>query len=77
MAHTDDVIKAVNDVIERNVIREMNILLCELSDDSELTREDRYEHQQRLRKAVFHHSTEKKELAEQRRKWLTQGGIIC
>jgi hypothetical protein len=54
----------------------MNELLCLLSEDLELTRQDRYEQQQRLRVAVYHHSAEKKELAEQRLKWLTRGGVI-
>jgi hypothetical protein len=77
MTHTEKVIEAVDNALARNIIREMNILLCELSEDANLTRELRFEQQHRLRLAVFRHSTEKKELAEQRRKWLTQGGIIC
>lgn len=77
MTHTEKVIEAVDNALARYIIREMNILLCELSEDANLTREFRFEQQHRLRLAVFRHSTEKKELAEQRRKWLTQGGIIC
>jgi len=77
MAHTDEVIEAVENALARNIIREMNILLYELSEVANLTRQFRFEQQHRLRLAVFRHSTEKKELAEQRRKWLTQGGIIC
>ncbi|MEA5105609.1 DUF2526 family protein [Pantoea sp. S18] len=77
MTHTDKVIEAVDNALACNIIREINILLCELSEDADLSREFRFEQQHRLRLAVFRHSTEKKELAEQRRKWLTQGGIIC
>lgn len=76
MTHLDEVITAVDAAIANNVIREMNELLCELSEDSQLTREERFTQQQRLRVAVFKHSTEKHELTEQRREWLTRGGII-
>lgn len=76
MAHIDDIIDAVDKAIDNNVIRDMNILLCQLSEDKALSREARYQQQQRLRVAVFRHSTEKADLAEQRRQWLTQGGII-
>lgn len=76
MTHLDEVTTAVDAAIANNVIREMNMLLCELSEDSRLTREERFIQQQRLRVAVFKHSTEKKELAEQRRNWLTRGGVI-
>ncbi|MDQ0631600.1 DUF2526 family protein [Pantoea agglomerans] len=77
MKHLDEVLKTVDEAIRNNVIHDMNVLLCELSDDHQLTREERFTQQQRLRVAVFKHSTEKDELAEQRRVWLTQGGIIC
>ncbi|MGK3124160.1 DUF2526 family protein [Candidatus Pantoea formicae] len=76
MSHFVKVCSRVEATIERNVIREMNELLCMLSEDLELTRQERYEQQQRLRVAVYHHSAEKKELAEQRLKWLTRGGVI-
>lgn len=76
MTHLDEVMTAVDTAIANNIIREMNVLLCELSEDSRLTREERFTQQQRLRAAVFQHSTEKKELAEQRRNWLTRGGLI-
>ena len=76
MNHREEVNRAVEAALANNVIREMNMLLCELSEDLELSREERYTQQQRLRMAVFKHSTEKQELAEQRRNWLTRGGII-
>ncbi|ORM54997.1 hypothetical protein HA41_03230 [Pantoea conspicua] len=76
MNHREEVNRAVEAALANNVIREMNMLLCELSEDPELSREERYTQQQRLRMAVFKHSTEKQELAEQRRNWLTRGGII-
>lgn len=76
MNHREEVNRAVDAALANNVIREMNTLLCALSEDPELSREERYSQQQRLRMAVFKHSTEKQELAEQRRIWLTRGGII-
>ncbi|WP_034918323.1 MULTISPECIES: DUF2526 family protein [Erwinia] len=76
MDHLAEVVARVDESIVKNVIPQMNTLLCELSEDKALSREDRYAQQQRLRVAVFKHSTEKEELAEQRRRWLTQGGII-
>jgi len=76
MNHREEVNRAVEAALANNVIREMNTLLCTLSEDPELSREERYSQQQRLRMAVFKHSTEKQELAEQRRNWLTRGGII-
>lgn len=76
MEHRDKVIKAVDAAILKNVICDMNTLLCELSDDQMLTREERFTQQQRLRVAVYEHSAEKKELAGQRHKWLTRGGVI-
>jgi len=76
MTHIDEIVEAVDAAIRKNVIHDMNVLLCELSDDQRLTREQRFEQQQRLRLAVFRHTIEKEELAEQRRNWLTHGGII-
>ncbi|MEM6049892.1 DUF2526 family protein [Erwinia sp. P7711] len=76
MTHIDEIVEAVDAAIRKNVIHDMNVLLCELSDDHRLTREQRFEQQQRLRLAVFRHTSEKEELAEQRRNWLTHGGII-
>lgn len=76
MDHLAEVSARVSEEIAKNSIRDMNILLCELSEDTQLSREDRYTQQQRLRIAVSKHSTEKAQLAEQRRQWLTQGGLI-
>ena len=76
MNHREEVNRAVEAALANNVIREMNTLLCALSEDPELSREERYSQQQRLRMAVFKHSTEKQELAEPRRNWRTRGGII-
>ena len=54
----------------------MNELLVILSDDGELSREARYEQQQRLRNAIAHHGRKHKEDAEARREQLTKGGEI-
>jgi hypothetical protein len=40
--------------IDESVIAHMNELLIELSDDAELSREERYTQQQRLRTAISH-----------------------
>jgi hypothetical protein len=54
----------------------MNELLIELSDDAELTREDRYAQQQRLRNAIAQKGHHHKAEVEQRRDDLTKGGTI-
>ena len=51
MSHLNDVIARVDAAIEESIITHMNELLIELSDDAELSREDRYTQQQRLRTA--------------------------
>ncbi|MDF7658809.1 DUF2526 family protein [Erwiniaceae bacterium L1_54_6] len=76
MKHRDEVFAQVELALQNNVIREMNELLGQLSTDTELSREDRFVAQQRLRQAVFMRGTEKEALDEQRRKQLTRGGII-
>lgn len=52
MSHLDEVIARVDAAIEESVIAHMNELLIALSDDAELSREDRYTQQQRLRTAI-------------------------
>lgn len=54
----------------------MNELLIALSDDAELSREDRYTLQQRLRTAIAHHGRKHKEDMEARHEQLTKGGTI-
>ena len=54
----------------------MNELLIALSDDAELSREDRYTQQQRLRTAIAHHGRQYKEDMEARREQLTKSGSI-
>ena len=49
MSHLNEVIARVDAAIDESVIAHMNELLIQLSDDAELTREDRYTQQQRLR----------------------------
>ncbi|HAP82474.1 MAG TPA: DUF2526 domain-containing protein, partial [Enterobacteriaceae bacterium] len=55
MSHLDEVIKRVDATIAQDVIAPMNELLIELSDDAQLSREERYQQQQRLRTAIAHH----------------------
>lgn len=76
MAHLDDVIARVDEKIAENSIEHMNELLIELSDDAELSREDRYTQQQRLRNAIAHKGHHQREEAEHRREELTKGGTI-
>ncbi|ASV55551.1 DUF2526 family protein [Lelliottia sp. V106_10] len=76
MSHLDEVIARVDAAVEESVITHMNELLVELSEDTELTREDRYAQQQRLRNTIAHHGKQHKEEAEARHEHLTQGGSI-
>ncbi|WP_299999734.1 DUF2526 family protein [uncultured Cedecea sp.] len=79
MAHLDDIIQQVDETLARHIIFEMNTLLIALSNDGELTREDRYTQQQRLRFAIAqkghgHHRSQEDEDA--RRERLTKDGEI-
>ena len=80
MSHLDDVIQQVSATLDRHIISEMNILLIALSNDTQLSREERYTQQQRLRTAIAqkgsgsHHSP--KEQEDNRRESLTRGGEI-
>lgn len=76
MAHLEDVIARVDATINENVIEHMNELLIELSDDKALSREERYEQQQRLRNAIAHKGHQSREEAEERREALIKGGTI-
>jgi hypothetical protein len=76
MAHLEDVIARVDAAMVENVIEHMNELLIALSDDTELSREDRYTQQQRLRTAIAQKGHHHKAETEQRREDLTKGGTI-
>ena len=76
MSQLDEVIARVDAAIEESVIAHMNELLIALSDDAELSREDRYTQQQRLRTAIAHHGRKHKEDMEARHEQLTKGGTI-
>ncbi len=76
MSHLDEVISRVDATIAESVITHMNELLIELSDDPDLSREDRYTQQQRLRTAIAHHGKQHKEEMEARHEHLTRGGTI-
>jgi len=76
MSHLNEVIGRVDAAIEESVIAHMNELLIELSDDNELSREDRYTKQRRLRAAISHHGKQHKEEMEARHEHLTKGGTI-
>ncbi|WNN46797.1 DUF2526 family protein [Siccibacter colletis] len=80
MAHLDDIIARVDATIAAGVIAPMNELLIALSDDAALSREERYQQQQRLRVAIAHHGRHHREEAEHeaeaRREHLTSGGTI-
>ncbi|EOE0521605.1 DUF2526 family protein, partial [Providencia stuartii] len=55
MQHYDNIVKHVDALLAENSISNMNILLAQLSHDAQLTQEQRFEQQQRLRKAIFKH----------------------
>ncbi len=76
MSHLEDVIARVDAAVAESVIVHMNELLIELSEDSELSREDRYVQQQRLRTTIAHHGKYYKEEQEARQESLTKGGVI-
>ena len=76
MAHLDEVIVKVDDTLAEGVITHMNELLIALSDDAQLSREERYTQQQRLRTAISHHGKQHKEEMEARQEQLTKGGVI-
>lgn len=76
MSHLEEVTARVDAAIEESVITHMNELLIALSDDGELSREDRYTQQQRLRTAIAHHGRQYKEDMEARHEQLTKGGTI-
>ncbi len=76
MSHLDEVIAGVDAVIDESVIAHMNELLVALSNDAELSREDRYTQQQRLRNAIAHKGRHHQEEVEARREQLTKNGTI-
>ncbi|MFP5593878.1 DUF2526 family protein [Kluyvera sp. 142486] len=76
MSHLDEVIARVDAAVQENVITHMNELLVVLSDDAELSREDRFTQQQRLRVAISHHGHHLREQEEARKEQLTSGGTI-
>lgn len=76
MSHLNEVIARVDAAIEESVITHMNELLIELSDDAELSRDERYAQQQRLRTAISHHGKQHREELEARQEQLTKGGVI-
>jgi hypothetical protein len=76
MSHLEDVIARVDAAVAESVIVHMNELLIELSVDNELSREDRYVQQQRLRTTIAHHGKHYKEEQEARQESLTKGGVI-
>ena len=76
MSHLEEVVTRVDAAIKESVIAHMNELLVELSNDPELSREDRYTQQQRLRTTIAHHGKHYKEDQEARQESLTKGGVI-
>ncbi len=80
MSHREDMQRRVDAVIAQHVIAPMNELLIALSDDAQLSREERYDLQQQLRTAIAHHGRQHKEDREresaERLAELTRGGTI-
>ena len=76
MSHLNEVTARVDAAIEESVIAHTNELLIALSEDADLSREDRYAQQQRLRTAISHHGKQHKEEMDARQEQLTKGGTI-
>ncbi|KEA51011.1 MULTISPECIES: DUF2526 family protein [Mangrovibacter] len=79
MSNQETIIAQVDEAIRSNQIIPMNELLVELSNNAELTREFRYEQQQRLRITIAHHGQRHKEDQEspdERVAHLREGGEI-
>lgn len=78
--HDVQIADRVEAALKENTIIGMNTLLCELSEDAELSQPFRFEQQMRLRHGVYQHGQEigqrKKNEAERRRQQLIRGGII-
>ncbi|MEQ4922822.1 DUF2526 family protein [Proteus hauseri] len=55
MSHYNDVVKQVDEAIATTSIQTMNELLVELGKDNTIEFPQRYEQQERLRNAIFHH----------------------
>ena len=76
MSHLDEVNSSVDAAIEQGIIAPMNELLIALSDDADLSRDERYAQQQRLRTAIAHHGQKHREEQEARKEHLTERGTI-
>lgn len=76
MSHFEEVVHQVDHAVADSVIVEMNTLLIALSDDAQLTREQRYQQQQRLRIAIAHKGHHVTDDTDVRRNQLTRGGIV-
>ncbi|QXX84569.1 MULTISPECIES: DUF2526 family protein [Providencia] len=58
MSHYDEIAQKVDLLLDENSVHNMNEMLMQLSHDTELNQEQRFEQQQRLRDAIFvHHNS--------------------
>lgn len=55
MSHYDEIVNKVDLLLDENSVHNMNEMLMQLSHDTELNQEQRFEQQQRLRDAIFEH----------------------
>ena len=55
MSHYDEIVNKVDLLLNENSVHNMNEMLMQLSHDTELNQEQRFEQQQRLRDAIFEH----------------------
>lgn len=55
MSHYDEIVNKVDLLLNENSVHNMNEMLMQLSHDTELNQEQRFEQQQRLREAIFEH----------------------
>ncbi|ATG17766.1 TPA: DUF2526 family protein [Providencia alcalifaciens] len=58
MDYYQDIANKVALLLDENIVHNMNEMLMQLSHDEQLTQEQRFELQQRLREAIFvHHNS--------------------
>lgn len=55
MSYYDEIVEKVNQLIDENSVHNMNEMLMQLSHDAQLSQEQRFTQQQRLRDAIFVH----------------------
>nr|WP_314265963.1 DUF2526 family protein [uncultured Moellerella sp.] len=55
MTYYKNIVSNVDELVKENSVTNMNTLLVKLSHDENLTQDQRFEQQQRLREAIYNH----------------------